>query len=176
MTDHPAGTIISNDIEIPVTVSDLSGSWQAEYMGRRLSSETRDKLKASLDRLTKKEKVSVEIPVIRVSLPDRNTAFGNGRITVTRGVLTGLHAGTGNVLAAWTVRGQVQREQITSWGRNEKIYVGGDTTDEELQAYGELVAESLRLKRAIAEWERRHEVKPKEVVERAIEARLGDRD
>jgi len=163
-----AGTITTNGIEVPVQVNDYTGRWTAEYAGKSLSYETRDKLAAALGRLTKQTKVEVAVPVIRVK---EYRGYGDGNITVVRGVLTGLHSGNGNVLATWSVRGTAMKEQITH--ESGTSYVGSDTTDEQLAEYNRLLRLEKKTMREIRDWEKAHQIKPKDAVETALDAKAG---
>lgn len=165
-----AGTITVNDVEVPVQIDDYSGEWNAEYAGRHLRAETRKQMEGKLARLTKKTKVTVEVHVIKIRKPE---GWAGGGIRVTRGVLTGIHSGTGNVLAAWTVRGQVQREQVTDWSQTGVDYVGGDTTEDDLEEYNQIVTGLRELQDRKAKWLKRHEIKPKDAVQQAIDAVSG---
>lgn len=171
MAQWEAGTITVNDVDVPVKVDDVSGKWTADFAGQHLSTDTREQLKGKLDRLTRKTKVSVEVHVIRVRV---GSGISDGRTTVIRGKLTGIHGGTGNVLAAWEVRGQVQREQITGWGQTDTVYVGGDTPDEALKEYAEIQQQLADLRGRREAWERRYKIKPKDAVEQAIRAAGGE--
>lgn len=165
-----AGTITTNGVEVPVQIDDYSGEWHAEYAGQYLRTETRKQMEGKLARLTKKAKVTVEVHVIKIR---QSESWTGGDIRVTRGVLTGIHSGTGNVLAAWTVRGQVQKEQVTDWSQVRVDYVGGDTTDEELAEYNLILKELKELQDRKSKWLKRHEIEPKDAVQRAIDAVTG---
>lgn len=166
-----AGTITTNGIEVPVQVDDYTGRWTAVYAGKSLSYDTRYKLTAALARLAKKTKIEVEVPVIRIK---EYRGYGDGNITVARGVLTGLHSGNGNVLATWIVRGTEVKEQITY--ESGTSYVGADTTDEQLAEYNRLRILAKQTQREITDWERSHQIRPKGAVETAIEAKVGSGD
>jgi hypothetical protein len=168
MTKWDAGVITANSIDVPVRVDDYNGHWTAEYAGKNLSYDTRDKLTGALARLTKKTKIEVAVPVIRVKA---YRGWGDGDITVVRGVLTGLHSGNGNVLATWSVRGTAMKEQITH--ESGTSYVGADTTDEQLAEYNRLLRLEKKTMREIRDWEKAHQIKPKDAVETALDAKAG---
>lgn len=169
MTLWDAGTITTNGIDVPVQVDDCDGSWVTVFAGTRLSAETRDKLEGRLSRLTKKTKIEVAVPVIRIKA---YRGYGDGNITVARGTLTGIHSGNGNVLATWVVRGTEVKEQITH--ESGTSYVGADTTDEQLAEYNRLRILARQTQREITDWERSHEIRPKDAVETALAAQAGD--
>lgn len=171
MVKWDAGTITTNGVDVPVQVDDLNGKWSAQYAGKNLSHETRDKLVAALGRLTKQAKVEVAVPVIRIT---EYRGWGDGNITVARGYLTGIHSGNGNVLATWTVRGKEMKEQIT--GDSGVSYVGGDTTDADLGEYNRLLRIKADTLKKIHAWEKAHEVDTRKAVETAVEAVSGKPD
>lgn len=168
MAKWDAGSITVNGVEVPVQVDDYNGKWAASYAGQHFSFETRAQLERKLSALTKKTKVTVEVHVIRVQ---GYRGWGPGNVTVTRGTLTGIHSGTGNVLAAWTVRGTVQKEQITR--DSDVIYVGGDTADEALKEYNQIEKNLAVLRERRTDWLKRHKIDPKDAVQRAIDAASG---
>lgn len=171
MAKWDAGTITTNGVEVPVRVDDRFGTWNAVYAGKSLSYDTRDKLEGALARLTKKTKAEVAVPVIRIK---EYRGWGEGNIKVTRGVLTGIHSGNGNVLATWTVRGTEVKEQITS--DSGARYVSADTTDEQLKEYNRLLRLAKETQTKIRTWEKDHEITPKAVVEVALDAKAGSGD
>jgi hypothetical protein len=168
MSLYPAGTLTTNGVEVPVHVDD-NGQWRAEYAGQSLLADSKDKLKGKLDRLTKKTKASVEIHVIRIQ---EKQSWAEPGILVNEAVLTGIHSANGNVLAKHKIGGRWQSEQLSGWSR-DGIYVGGDTSREELEEYGRLIRVRAETRKAIDEWEKAHVLKPKEVVERALKAVTG---
>lgn len=172
MQDYDAGSITANEVEIPIQV-DESGSWKAEYAGQHLRYDTRDKLKTRLETLTKKTKITVQVPVIRI---EEYKGWGTGPLSVARGELTGIHAGTGNVLAAWQVRGKTEKEQITNWGQAGTVYVGGDTTDDQLVEYSGICNKLTELRKRKEAWLKARQIKPQDAVETALKARGGEQD
>jgi hypothetical protein len=168
MTKWNAGVITANSIDVPVWVDDYNGHWTAVYAGKNLSYDTRDKLTGALARLTKKTKIEVEVPVIRIK---EYRGYGDGNITVARGTLTGIHSGNGNVLATWIVRGTEVKEQITH--ESGTSYVGADTTDEQLAEYNRLLRLAKKTQLEITDWERSHEIRPKGAVETVLDAKAG---
>lgn len=171
MATHLAGTYTSNGVDIQLSVNDVTGKWEAEFAGRTWSYETLDKLKAALDRQTKKTRVEVEVAAVKVI---HYRGWGIGDSTIQRGVLTGIHSGTGNVLSAWDNKGTTVKEQITR--TSGVTFAAGDTSDKELAEYNRLLRLKAETIKAIQEWERRHEIEPKQVVENAIAARVGSED
>lgn len=74
---------------------DDDGNWLAEMDGRDLKYQTRAALLSEIDRLMRIRKKAVNIPFTMVE--SRN----NGYVRLKHGVVTGVHAGTGNLLVAW---------------------------------------------------------------------------
>lgn len=172
MADYEAGTAEVNGVTVPLKVDDF-GKWKANYAGQTLGYDTREKLVNRLKALTKQTAAKVEVHVIRIKPYE---GYGAGNLRIASGVLTGLHAGTGNVLAAWQVRGKTEREQITSWGQGGTLYVGGDTPEQALAEYNEIRIQLAELKQARDKWERRYTVRPKEAVEQALAAQAGQEE
>lgn len=171
MATHSAGTYTSNGVDLQLSVSDATGKWSTEFAGRQWTYETLDKLKAALDRQTRKARIEVEVAAIRVI---QYTGWGVGDATIQRGTLTGIHSGTGNVLAAWDNRGTTVKEQITR--TSGVTFAAGDTSDEELAEYNRLLRLRAETVQAIRAWEKRHEIQPTNVVENALAARSGSED
>lgn len=170
MPNYDAGEITTNDVTVPVQVDDL-GRWMAEYAGQHLFADTRDKLKGKLARLTRTAKVEVSVPLVLLT----TSGIGQDTLNVKRGVAYGIHGGTGNVMVTWTIRGKEVKEQISRFGYSDE-YVAGDTTDEQLKEYAEIIRELSVLRDRKAKWLKAHEIKPKEAVQRAVEARLGTQE
>lgn len=171
MAKWDAGTITTNGVDVPVQVDDYDGKWSAQYAGKNLSHETRDKLVAALGRLTKQAKVEVAVPVIRIT---EYQGWDIGNIKVARGYLTGIHSGNGNVLATWAVRGTEMKEQITR--DNGVSYVGGDTTDSDLDEYNRLLRIKADTLKKIHAWNKAHGVDVRKAVEVALDAKAGSGD
>lgn len=167
MADYDAGVITTNGVDVPIKVDD-NGAWRAAYAGKLLTADTRDKLKGKLARLTKTTRVEVSVPIIAI---DPGRGYGTYSIKVKRGVGTGFHGANGNVLVTWTVRGKEVKEQVTSYGSG--LFVAGDTTDEQLDEYNRIEVQLGKLRDERAAWLKAHQIQPKDVVQRAIDARLG---
>lgn len=172
MTDFPAGDITANGVTVPITVNDR-GSWQAEYAGKNLSYETRDRLEASLKRLTKSAAVQVEVSIVSVEKHLGGTRF-------VRGTLTGIHGRNGNVLVTWHHGGRRgdTKEQISyTYGSANGRYFGGDVTDKQLQEYADLVEAERTAREAVQEAERRYMIKDvKKTVQSVIDSVSGGAD
>lgn len=168
METFHAGEITANGVTVPIHVTDF-GSWTAQYAGQNLSYDTRAKLEARLKNLTRQTKVEVAVPVVQVL----NTYPYPFRYR--RGVLTGLHAGNGNVTVTWERqggRGEV-KEQISFGYGSRELHVGGDVSDEEMREYARLLEAKRAAVSAVSAWEKEHAINPKEAVKAAIEAKAG---
>lgn len=170
MSSYDAGEITTNGVSVPIKVTD-DGDWTAEYAGQHLRTDSRDKLKGRLARLTRSSKVEVAVPVVKVRL----AGLGNDTVVVTRGVAYGLHGGTGNVMVTWTIKGKETKEQLSSYGYSE-TYIAGDVTDEELKDYAAMMKAKAELRSREEGWLKRHRIDPKKAVQQAIEARMGTED
>lgn len=91
---YDAGEISRAGYKIRLQVDD-SGNWLAEVSDRDLSKPTRELLIKEIDRVLRLEKKAVHIPITETD------GRSNGYVTVRHGVATGIHSGTGAVLAAW---------------------------------------------------------------------------
>lgn len=94
MAQYSAGTLARAGEKFALKVDD-DGNWLASAFGRDLKQPTRAKLVADIDRLLRLEKKAVNIPFTKVE------SKNNGYITLKHGVVTGVHAGTGNLLVSW---------------------------------------------------------------------------
>ena len=172
MADFPAGDIESNGVSVPINVNS-QGKWWAEYDGRTLSYETRDKLEGALKRLTKSAAVTVEVSVVKVE----NALSGTRWV---RGTLTGIHGGNGNVLVTWHYggrRGDVKEQIAYRYGGTSGRYFGGDVTDDQLRAYTDLVRTAREAADAVKAAESRHTVKDvKKIVQSVIDSRSAAPD
>jgi hypothetical protein len=169
MAEYAAGTITTNGVDVPITVDD-DGRWRSQYAGEYLFADTRDKLKGKLDRLTKKTKQSVEVHVFQIK---ERATYAEAGIRVAEAILTGIHSANGNVLAKVKIGGKWQSVQLSGWGSDNGQFAGADTTREELEEYGRLIRVRAETRKAINEWEQRHMIRPKDVVEQALKAASG---
>lgn len=170
MANWDAGIITTNGIEVPVTVEDINGQWQATYGGQHLAADTRDKLKAKLARLTRVARTEIEVRIVKVE-----SSSHSGRVTRRRGTITGKHGANGNVLVTWddTDRnGKQIKEQLSRYGGGG-LYLAGDVTDEEIAQYGQLRVAQAEADEAVRTWVKAREISPSDTADRAINAHLG---
>lgn len=167
MANYPAGAIEANGTKVEIQVDD-GGSWCATYDGRNLTYPTREKLEASIKRLTKRAAVAVEVSVVKIN----TTATG---ATGTRATATGIHGANGNVLVTLHHggrRGDVKEQiSIRYRGLTEGQWFGGDVTDEQIAEYAALRKASYDAQQAVKRAEERFEINLMETVERAIALR-----
>jgi len=156
---YPAGTISANGVSVPIFVSD-QGRWEAEYAGRSLGFETRDKLETAIKRLTKTTTVPVAVAFVRIE------KRGTAGIAKTAGTATGIHAGNGNVLVVWHQRHGDVKDQIKSPSYQTVDFGGVD--DDVLAEYGDLVAAAARAEKAADEFRAKYKIDLKDEVLNAI--------
>lgn len=102
MAEYPAGEITKGDITLSIRVDD-EGHWLAEIQGKTVGYDTRAKLEAAIDRHARRAARRVEVAFVQYR------EGIHGIAAFKEGVATGIHGGTGHVLATWTdgSRGQV---------------------------------------------------------------------
>jgi hypothetical protein len=132
MAEYKAGNIKRNGEWFKLRVDD-GGNWLADAAGRTLKHPTRAKLITDIDRVMRLEKKAVHIPVTVVE------GKNNGYLKLKHGVVTGIHAGTGNLTVAWDIGGN---GQLT-------ISATGYSTDDVLRRL--TLAEEGELTRAVKE-------------------------
>lgn len=94
MAEYKTGVIKHAGAWFKLRVND-EGDWLTEMDGRDLKQPTRAKLLADIDRMMRLKKKAVNIPFTKVE------SKNNGHVTLKHGVVTGVHAGTGNLLVSW---------------------------------------------------------------------------
>jgi len=97
-TNYPAGSVEKHGVTVEIFV-DNDGTWKAEFGGRELHADTRDKLAGKIAVQAKKVTANVRVPFTRVT--DGSGSWGSNRITAVDGVATGFHSANGNVLVTW---------------------------------------------------------------------------
>ena len=85
-------------VTVEIFVDD-DGAWKAEFGGKFMSADTREKLAGKIAVQAKKLTANVSVPFTRVT--DGSGSWGNNRITAVDGVATGFHSANGNVLVTW---------------------------------------------------------------------------
>lgn len=101
MSEYKAGNIKRGGEWFKLRVDD-DGNWLTEAAGRTLRQPTRAKLIADIDRVLRLEKRAVHIPITVVENKS------NGHLRLKHGVVTGIHAGTGNLMISWDIGGNGQ--------------------------------------------------------------------
>lgn len=138
--------------EIEVEVSEL-GVFFAKVDGTKYEAPSLELLRSKLTRATRK--VAIEIPFIM---------WNEGEIR--RGVCTGRHGSNGNLLIKWD--GQKGSEQMSYWKSDAVI-----TPDREAD-YVKLCEEADRAKKALAGFEKKHDLDLKALVEEAYRKEGGE--
>lgn len=91
---YPVGQLARAGEKIDLRVDD-DGNWLAMVAGRELKQQTRAKLVSDIDRILRLERKAVHIPVTVVE------SKNNGYLRLKHGVVTGIHASTGNLTVSW---------------------------------------------------------------------------
>jgi hypothetical protein len=168
MPNFDAGSIEANGVTIPIQVDDL-GNWLAEYDGRTLTFPAREKLEASLKRLTKRAAVVLALPVVSIEKGYRS-------VTRTRATVTGVHGANGNVLVTLHKGGRTGdvREQVSARYRSQAgLWFGGDVTDEQIAEFSRLVKAHAEAKDAMDDMEKRLKIDLFTATETAVAAVSG---
>ena len=100
---YPVGQLARAGEKIDLRVDD-DGNWLAMVAGRELKQQTRAKLVSDIDRILRLEKKAVHIPVTVMEIKN------NGYLRLKHGVVTGIHAGTGNLTVSWDDGGAGQED------------------------------------------------------------------
>lgn len=101
MAEYPAGEITRNGITVPIWVDD-DGYWLAELGDRKSGYTTKAGLETAVARYAKRCATKVEVSFVQYRESSQGVAV------FREGVATGLHGGTGNVLAEWADGGKGQ--------------------------------------------------------------------
>lgn len=101
MSEYRAGNVKHAGEWFKFRVDD-DGNWLAEVDGRDLKHPTRAALLKDIERVMRLKKKLVNIPITVVE------SKANGYIKLKHGVVTGIHAGTGNLMVSWDIGGTGQ--------------------------------------------------------------------
>lgn len=125
---HPI-TVRGTKYEVKVTDN---GDWVTQAGSEQIRAATRTGLKDKLTELSARAAVAIAIPF--VLLTDSN--YGRSG-TVSRGLVTGIHAGNGNLMITWTTGWRAGKK--TQWTPSyQDVVFGGDVTDEDVEQWREL--------------------------------------
>lgn len=133
------------------------GIFRAQVAGEWLYAETLKEVESKVEKILKKTKVSVSIPVSQLGVvwsdaPYRQGRWSNG-IGVRHLTVTGIHGGTGNVIVKDEKTGKT--EQLTGW----RAGVVRRLTDVEVAEYVRLAAEERAAVRALRTYVGQFELK-----------------
>lgn len=171
MTSYDAGNTSVNKEIVPIQVTSW-GEWTANYGGQTHRADTKKGLEEALKAVAAKRRVKVSVPAVKI----KKTYTRADGVVLTRitGVLTGLHAGTGNVLAVWQDGEKTEREQINASYRPDEytVYAKEGVTTEDVAEYQQLLRTLEAAREAVSEWERVNKIRSvKDAVVEAIDAK-----
>lgn len=149
-----------NGLEWPITVTE-HGRFYAEVNGENFSEDTLDKLVATIDKETKAVPKKVAIPL------HMKGRYGNGE-ALTTVLITGLHAGNGNVLYKPVLAGGKlgTTQQVNSYTARNSFF---DLTDKDVATHAALNTACKQADEALASFERDHLVSDiEDVIKKAI--------
>lgn len=143
---------------------DEAGNWSTIVGSERISVASRDYLRDKLLELTAKASVVVAIPFVLLN-------GGAMSKETCRGVVTGIHAGNGNLLVQWTSGRQAG--QKTQWTPSyQDVVMEGATSEGTVRAWHELLDAKHKAASNLTEFERLRKIDLRklavETVERAV--------
>jgi len=159
MGSYPVGSITKNGMTVEIKVND-NGEWGAEFGGKYLRGDTREKLAGAIERATKRLAKKIEIAFTEVSVRQ-----ATGDIRTRNGAVTGLHSGNGNLLITWS---DGTKEQMSREYGTEKLK---PLTMDEIRKLGELTKAVAQAKAAREAFVEAHEIKLRIEAEKALETR-----
>lgn len=154
---YEAGSITVKGVKYQVSV-DEDGTWSA-YVNNgntRVTGATKEALAKAVSRETRKAVTKVAVPFVQL---------GGARPEGRRGVATGLHSRSGNILVRWS---NGTSEQIRSWG-NSGTVLTGELTDEEIKNWSRLRSEYTALSRQLFQFENEHKIDLPKAVRQALD-------
>lgn len=155
---HEAGKLTVKGKSYDIFVTD-AGTWVSYPGGEKVEAASRDALGKAIDKHVRKAVAKIAVPFVK---------FYNGM--ARRGVATGLHSRSSNLLVRWDDNGQA--EQIPSWSNYGNFYTG-PLTDEQLKWYADKNAERAALNREIERFTKEHEIKLPKLVREALDAAVS---
>ena len=152
---YPAGTITVRGVEVEV-FTDSDGTWIAypTGSGSKVTAGTRAGLKAELSKALRAASLTVAVPFL---------AQEGKRIM--RGVATGLHSGSRNVLVTWPGD---RKDQVAKY--DTRPFLDGDADPGRWQA---LIDERDRTARELREYIEAHKIKLPDAVKAALDQALA---
>lgn len=157
----------------PVTV-DEAGRWHTIVGSERITGDTRAELQDKLRELSAKAAVRVEIPFVLMTAGGGIRREGDG---TARGIVTGIHAGNGNMLVDWKTGWQAG--QKTQWTPSySDVIFEGDISADDVRHWRQLKRELQEATRELSDFEQPRKIQLrdrvvvaiKEAVERDSEA------
>jgi hypothetical protein len=146
-----------NGITVEITVNTTSGKFIAVVGDDHLAADTWAGMEKAVDTATKKISKSVNVPFTSVTF---NTYSETVKVEVKHGTATGLHSGTGNVLAKWDDTGE--KFQLVRW--NDAGDRFRPLSQDEATEYTRLFLESREASQILSDWKKIHTIDLKQSV------------
>jgi hypothetical protein len=147
-----------------VTV-DEGGDWIAAVGSEILRSKTRSGLVDKIRELSAKAAVAIEIPFLLV-----NDGMHKG---IARGVVTGIHAGNGNMLVRWITGWQAGKQMQWTPSYTDVIFDGA-IPDEDVEKRHELAEAKRVATRDLYEFDRLRAIQLRDLAVAAIDRAVRD--
>lgn len=153
--------MIKNGVTVSVRVNTTSGKFNATVGDDHLVAETWAGMEKAVDHATKKVSKSVSVPFTSVTLT-QGYGVDTGRLIrkVKHGTATGLHSGTGNILAKWDDTGE--KFQLTGWNDGGRRF--RPLSPDEITEYTQLAMAASQASEDLRNWETGHEIDLKKLV------------
>jgi hypothetical protein len=146
---------------------DASGTWFADAGGSTVTAPTKDALAIKLRQLTAEAAVTVEIPFVLLA------SGSGGKNGPARGVITGIHAGNGNLLVSWATGWQAGKKAQWTPGYNDLI-LAGSTSEETIEQWQELDRVKREASKKLYEFEMARKINLKDLAVAAIKKAVTD--
>jgi hypothetical protein len=109
------------------------GDWCAQVGKENIRSSTRVGLRDKLRELSAKASVTIAVPFTWLN----DNGGGREGPRTSRGLVTGVHAGNGNLMVTWTTGWRAGRK--AQWEPNyQDVIFDGDATDEDIERWAAL--------------------------------------
>jgi hypothetical protein len=148
---------------VPLFVND-SGIWTAKVGQADVHAETREGLRAKIQRQQRKNKVTISLPFTRL------TSSYTGKVALEDWTATGMHQGNGNVLAQNDADGS--REQLTGSFREGETFKR--LTSEQKKELLSLLEAKKKADDAVAAFRKEYSLPLSKAMEKAIEKKVAE--
>lgn len=163
MTTIKAGTMEVRGTAFEVELSGRDHRFQTYLDGEAVAAPSWGELYDLLFRVTARHATTISVPITELRKPC------TGNAATRRGTIVGVHGGTGNPIVAW--ENEPRREQISYAGPFSLGYAP-ELTDEQARTWEELWAASDSAHKALSEFQRDHQLSPKEAANAAVSEAL----